>query len=68
LFISIYEACKHRNDVAQTAAGLTQTVVAELVRLARQSVLQRETIIEVCATVLGRYDTAAQTVYSAYHR
>ena len=69
LLVSIYEACKHRQNALEDATGLTQTVVSDTLKeTIAGSVIQREKILLHTKAVLGRFDTTAATVYSAYHK
>jgi transcriptional repressor NrdR len=67
LFISVYESCKHRAQAVSDASALTQTILAKLYDHLDDSVLERDTIAAVTLAVLGRFDSSAATMYSAYH-
>lgn len=67
LFISIYEACKHRKGAPGAASALTDTVLGRLRSKIHDATLLRANVISVTAEVLKRYDKAAHTAYLAYH-
>lgn len=67
LFISIYEACRHRKSAVNDAAGLTNTVLQHLYPLIQDAALQISDIVRVTTQVLTRYDKAAAVQYAAYH-
>lgn len=67
LFLSIYEACRHRKTAANDAVHLTETVIAKLLRLINTATLERGQVVQVTSEVLKRFDKAAATVYLAYH-
>jgi len=67
LFISIYESCKHRPSAVSDAAALVQTVLAELRPKLQDGIVQRDELVTTTKTILQRFDTAAATMYQAYH-
>ena len=67
LFISVYEACKHRKNAPEDAAALTDTILSKLRSNIHDATLNRADVISVTAEVLKRYDKAACTAYLAYH-
>ena len=68
LFLSIYDACRHKNDACMIAGALTDTVMSELFsRHTTKSVILREEIIEKATTVLKHFDIVALTHYTAFH-
>lgn len=69
LLMSIYESCRHRATVAQDAPALTQTILSNILRTSRsRGVIERDALIKAVIEVLERFDKAAATIYSAYHR
>lgn len=68
LYISIYEACKHRQAAAQDAAGLTATIINRLLPAIIHGQLEAPTIVAVAGDVLRRFDAAAAVHYQAYHK
>lgn len=68
LFIDVYEACKHRPGASDDAAYLTQVIIGRIMGFQIDSVVKREDIIRETAKALGRFDSTAEVVYSAYHR
>jgi len=67
LFISIYEACKHRPSALSNANALTQTVMGLLREHIHEGTVERDTITYVVTTALERFDATAGAVYKAYH-
>lgn len=67
LYISIYEACKHRKTAAEDARGLSDTIIVSLLRDTQVATLLREQVIGMSTEVLKRFDKAAATAYAAYH-
>ena len=67
LYISIYEACKHRNDAAGAATALTDTILGKLRLKIEGAELTRSIVISVSSDVLKHFDKAAATSYIAYH-
>jgi len=67
LFISIYEACKHRKDAADAATALTTTIIGKLLPQIKNAALQRNDITSVTSEVLNRFDKVAGVQYGAYH-
>lgn len=68
LFVSIYEACKHRKKAVEAATALTDTVLGRLRAKINGATVERAVLISVTADVLKRYDKAAYTAYLAYHK
>jgi len=68
LFVSIYEALKHRESPEDDATALTATVVALLTSGGAAPALKRVDIITAVLDVLRRFDEAAAVQYGAYHR
>lgn len=67
LFISVYEACRHRKTATADARALSDTIINQLVHSKRTATLQRHQVIQVITEVLHRFDTAAAVQYAAYH-
>lgn len=67
LFVSVYEACRHRKTALADATALTETILQRLAPHFRQAVVEREVVIATALTVLGRFDHVAATYYGAYH-
>jgi len=68
LFISVYEACKHRKQAVADAKALTDTIIGRLLGKVSEASVSRGDVISVTAEVLKRFDKAAATHYTAYHR
>jgi len=67
LFLSIYEACKHRPRAIIESGALTETIMALALAELHDSVVTRDTLASTAHTVLSRFDTVAADVYAAYH-
>jgi hypothetical protein len=67
LFVSVYEACKHRSEALSNANALTQTIIGLLRGHIREGIIDRDTIVKIATLTLGRFDATAGTVYKAYH-
>lgn len=68
LFVSIYEACKHRTTAVSDARGLLGTIIGLLDKKTDGATLQRAQIIGTALEVLERFDKTAAAVYGAYHK
>ncbi len=68
LFISVYEACRHRKTALADATGLTDTIVASvMLNKNSKDQIQRTDLIATALKVLKRFDPVASTYYKAYH-
>lgn len=67
LFVSIYEACKHRKDAQRASTALTATVLGKLLTAVDQASIERQHVISVTTEVLKHFDKAAAVQYQAYH-
>jgi len=67
LFISIFEACKHRKHAIVDASGLTDTVLGRLRPYMTDAVIDSAQVIKTTLAVLKRFDKAASVFYAAYH-
>jgi transcriptional regulator NrdR family protein len=68
LFLSIYEACRHRSNPVTDASALTETVLAKLLKAPiSEGIIARGTIVENVSKTLRQFDTAAQVQYLAFH-
>jgi transcriptional regulator NrdR family protein len=68
LFISIYESCRHRKTPANDAGALTQTVLNKILSGLEGGTVNRNSIIMAVTDTLKNFDSAAATMYSAYHK
>ena len=68
LFLSIYEACKHRPRVLTESAALTETILATVLKTIHESVVERDTIAAVAHETLTNFDTTAAAIYAAYNQ
>ncbi len=69
LFLSIYDACKHRPTALIDASALTETVISNLLKNQQPNhgLVQKVTIAENVINTLKHFDNAAYVHYSAYH-
>lgn len=67
LFVSIYEACRHRPNATDEATDLTDTIVTKVLARAKKGMLDNGSIREVAAAVLRRFDKNSATIFEAYH-
>ncbi len=67
LFLSLYEACRHRKSAQSDATALTSTVLSKLRPHIKVASIEREQVINTAVKALKHFDKAAATTYSAYH-
>jgi transcriptional regulator NrdR family protein len=69
LFISLYNSLRHRTDASIAARGLTDTVIARILKSAgaNNGRIHRQTIRQTALQTLERFDAAAATHYLAFH-
>lgn len=67
LFISVYEALKHRKKAVPEASSLTDTIIGKLRLRIKGSAISRTDVITVTTGVLKNFDKAAKVQYLAYH-
>ncbi len=67
LFISIYESLRHRPTAASDARGLSDTIVALLIKQSDHGSLPVHAVTATTLKVLRRFDQAAATHYAAFH-
>lgn len=68
LFVSLYKSLQHRATALDDAAGLTDTVIANLIPVSRDGLLQNKDIADQAITVLELFDSVASTHYRAFHK
>lgn len=69
LFLSLYDACKHRQNAATEAGDLTDTVIRKLMNgYVHEGLVERAELIRLCTETLSAFDSAGQVYYAAYHR
>ena len=66
LFLSIYNACKHRDEAILDAGALTDTTIGGLSR-EKLTVFEPQHIVRLAINVLGSFDNAAAVQYHAFH-
>ncbi len=67
LFISVYEALKHRKQAVSEAGALTDTILGKLRKLIKDGSVGRQEVVSVTQTILKRFDKAASVQYGAFH-
>ena len=69
LFISIYDACRHRPQAVSDATAITDTVLGKLQKQKAtiNAVIERSVLLTIVSETLGQLDNAAQVQYHAYH-
>ena len=67
LLLSIYESLKHRKSAINDSGALTSTIISALYPLAEDTIIDRDVVTTVTASVLERFDKVAATHYQAFH-
>lgn len=67
LLLSVYDSLRHRKTAITDAEGLLNTILSKLYAQLTTAVIDRDDIVRITSTVLGRFDKAAATHYSAFH-
>jgi transcriptional regulator NrdR family protein len=67
LLISIHSSLTHRKAGLNDASGLTDTIIAELLTIAKNGVLEVAQIKLAISIALKRFDSAAAVYYDAHH-
>lgn len=68
LFLSIYDACRHRKDAVSDASALANTVISNLWALRPATgIVQRDTIVKLVSASLNSFDRSACVHYLAFH-
>jgi transcriptional regulator NrdR family protein len=69
LFMSIYNACKHRPSAVSDATALTDTVLGKILTSqdGGAGVVLRGTLTNITSSVLKKFDNAAYVHYVAFH-
>jgi len=67
LFLSIYEACRHRPTAISDATALTATVITRLLSNHTNGTIPRSAIVAAAVETLTNFDHAAATAYQAFH-
>ena len=69
LFLSMYEACGHRQEALRDAVALVETVIGQALRSSSQrGLITRHELIVIAYHTLKRFDSAAAVHYGAYHK
>jgi len=68
LFLSIYEACRHRPKAIADATALTDTIIHKLLQSGlTDAVVERSRLRSIAHETLGTFDQVAQIHYGAFH-
>ncbi len=67
IFISIFEACKHRPAALEDATALTSTILRRLNPYFATAAIERKVIVSITLKTLEKFDKAAASHYAAYH-
>ena len=67
LYISVYEACRHRPSAARDARALSDTIIRQLIGAKHSATVRRHHVVTVTLGVLERFDRSAGVQYRAYH-
>jgi transcriptional repressor NrdR len=67
LFLDVYEAVRHRKTAYADATALTGTIISRLLPQSAQGSVAAAQITDTVRQVLGAFDHAAATHYTAYH-
>lgn len=67
LYLSLYDACRHRRQAVTDAGALTDTTLSRLIPTAKSGVIERQNIVATCQAVLKNFDKAAAMHYEAFH-
>lgn len=67
LFLSIYEAVRHRPTATADAGALTATIMAKLGAQVKDGVVAAAAIARTAQVALNRFDGAASVAYQAFH-
>ncbi len=67
LFLSLFEACKHRPRALTECAALTETVTAVVLKTIHDGAIDRDAIVAIAHETLANFDTTAAALYTAYH-
>ena len=68
LFISVYDSLRHRKTAVSDAEALTATILKQLpVCFDATTAVDREKLVNLTATTLQRFDSAAAVQYRAFH-
>ena len=67
LFLSLYEAVRHRSTAVADAGGLADTVINKLGGQVQDGVVQASVIARTAQVALNRFDRAASVAYQVFH-
>jgi len=69
LYISIYDACRHRPTAIKDATALVETIIGLFASgIAAGGIVTRSDLVKTTADVLRRFDSAANVYYMAFHK
>lgn len=67
LFVSVFLSVSHRKTALEDASALTDTIITLLLAHYHAGIVKTSEIIETTAKILGNFDQAAATYYTAHH-
>ena len=67
LFLSLYQACKHRQTALRDAGALTDTVIRKLTAHVTHGAVNSRSIANTAQVALNRFDDAASVSYQAFY-
>ncbi len=67
LYISVYEACRHRKSPTSDSSSLVDTIVSKLMHKVLSATIDRSQVLDTVSVVLRNFDNAAYVHYQAYH-
>lgn len=67
LFLSVYNACRHREHACEDAGGLVETIIAQILHETAAGIVATEKLAATAGAILRRFDQAAAVQYDAFH-
>ena len=68
LFLSVYEACRHRHNAVADASALTKTILGQLPAIqTSEGRISRDKLVGLVYDALKRFDAVAAIHYNAFH-
>lgn len=68
LFLRIYDSCRHRKNAVTDARALTNTILGKIRTQIRHSVVLEDSLFDITAKILKRFDSTAYIYYRAYYK
>lgn len=67
LLLSVYDSLRHRKTATTDSTAITGTILSQLYPFIDKATLERDSIAEITAAVLERFDQPAAVSYRAFH-